>query len=328
MRRYAGRSANIASVLTSVKKLVIPRYRTVEVIPITSLPSLNTSKASYPQELRLRLKWIFKEDEALRIKGLIIDLDGCVYVGNKVVEGVPEALEELAKRGIKLLYLTNNSSKTAYEYSKKLKDMGIKAETNDILTSAEATACYIAERYGARGKKVFLIGSEAFKAELEKRGLAVVDSLDVDFVVLGVDFSFNYDKLTKACRAILRGAKFIASNLDATIPSEEGILPGAGSLASAVTKATGVKPIVVGKPSKRIILEALRRLGVGKEEVAIVGDRIETDIKAGKSTDIYTILVLTGVTSLEKLLEVDEKLRPDLVIDSLADIVKALEHLS
>jgi len=241
----------------------------------------------------------------LKVKGLIIDLDGCVYIGDQVVRGVPEALENLSKLDVKILYLTNNSSKNAHEYSEKLRKMGIKAEAKDILTSAEATACYMAEKFKA-GRRVFLIGSKSFKAELEKRGFLVVDSSDVDYVVLGIDSDFDYAKLTKACRAIVKGAKFIASNLDATIPSPDGILPGAGSLASAITKATGVKPIVVGKPSKRIILEALKRLNVKREEAAIVGDRLETDIKAGKSAGICTILVLTGVTDPAKHLEVDE----------------------
>lgn len=258
------------------------------------------------------------------VKGLIVDLDGSVYVGDKPIKGVPEALEELRHRGIKILFLTNNATKTPQEYLQKLENMGIRVALHEILTSSVIASSYIRRVYGP--SKVYAIGTKALEKVLRSYGHEIVDS-GSDIVVVGLDFDFNYQKLSRALKEIKRGARFIATNMDATIPIEGDIMPGAGSIVKAVEVASGVKPLVVGKPSKIALKEALKRLKLNPEEVLVVGDRLETDIKMGRSFKCFTALVLTGVTKDIVFSSLPEQLRPHLVIKSLADLPYIIREL-
>ncbi|MDH5816211.1 MAG: HAD-IIA family hydrolase [Candidatus Nezhaarchaeota archaeon] len=258
------------------------------------------------------------------VKGLIVDLNGSVYVGDKPISGVPEALKELKRKGIKILFLTNNTTKTPQEYQQKLENMGIRVALNEILTSSMIAASYIKRTYGP--SKVYVIGTKALEEVLRSYGHEVVAS-NSDIVVVGLDFDFNYQKLLKASREIRRGAKFIATNIDATIPVEGDIMPGAGSIVKAVEVASGVKPLVVGKPSKIALKEALRCLKLKPEEILVVGDRLETDIKMGRKFKCLTALVLTGVTRDVTSSSLPEHFRPHLVIRSLADLPRTISKL-
>ena len=256
------------------------------------------------------------------IKGLVIDLDGSVYVGDKPINGVPQALEELRSKGIKLLFLTNNATKTPREYLEKLEGMGIKASIDEILTSSVIAASYIRRARGP--SRIFVVGTKALEEVLRSYGHEIVTS-NSDVVVAGLDFNFNYQKLARASREIRRGAKFVATNTDATLPLEGDVMPGAGSIVKAIEVASGVRPLVVGKPSRIAMKEALMRLRLGPSEVLVVGDRPETDIKMGRRFDCLTALVLTGVTKEATLEGLPEELRPHFVIRSLAEVPKLIE---
>ena len=257
------------------------------------------------------------------IKGLIVDLDGSVYVGDKPISGVPEALEELRSKGVKVLFLTNNATKTPQEYLEKLEGMGIKASIEEILTSSVIAASYIRRVYGP--SRVFVVGTKALEKVLTSYGHEVVDS-NSEVVVAGLDFNFDYQKLTRASREIRRGAKFVATNTDATIPLEDDVMPGAGSIVKAIEVASGVRPLVVGKPSRIAMREAIMRLGLRPPEVLVVGDRPETDVKMGKKFNCPTALVLTGATKETDLRRFPEALQPHFVLKSLAEILRLIEN--
>ncbi|MHC1600842.1 MAG: HAD-IIA family hydrolase [Candidatus Nezhaarchaeales archaeon] len=260
----------------------------------------------------------------MTIKGVIVDLDGCVYVGNKPISGVPEALKELRSRGVRILFFTNNATKTPEEYLEKLMSMGIEASLNEIMTSSIIAASYIKRAYGP--SRIYVVGTKALEEVIKSYGHEVVDS-NSNVVVVGLDFDFNYQKLSKASREIRRGASFIATNADATIPVENDVLPGAGSIVKAIEVASGVKPIIVGKPSRIALKEALLRLQLKPEEVLVVGDRPETDVKMGKRLKCKTALVLTGVTKERDVGTLPEKLKPDFVIKSLRGLPSLLDMI-
>jgi len=258
----------------------------------------------------------------LNFKGFIFDLDGCIFRGDRPIPGARETLDAIRARGIRLLFLTNNSTGTPQQYSEKLAAMGIRASTDEILTSAVATAAYMhqMERGGA-----FIVGEKALETAVEGEGFTILGenrATEAKYVVCGLDREVTYEKLKAASLALERGARFIASNADPSLPTEEGYLPGAGAIISALVATTKIKPEIVGKPSRRIMKIALRRLGLKAEEVVIVGDVLETDIKAGKNSGVHTVLVLTGVTKREQLIA--SNIQPDLTLDSVADIMKLI----
>lgn len=249
------------------------------------------------------------------IKGLIIDLDGCVYRGERLIEGADVAIRALKEAGRRILYLTNNSTKTPEEYASKLRRLGIEADPPEILTSAVATAAYM--RRFARGP-CYVIGEDALRSAILKEGFTISEEVGAGkakYVVCGLDRNFTYDKLAAACFAIQKGAKFIATNTDPNLPVEWGYLPGAGSIVGALRIATGVKPIVVGKPSRYIMEIALEKIGLERSNVAIVGDRVEIDVKAGKVAGLYTILISPG-GDVKRW----KGITPDLVVRSLYEL--------
>ncbi|RLF21295.1 MAG: HAD family hydrolase [Thermoprotei archaeon] len=257
----------------------------------------------------------------MTIRAVIADLDGCVYVGDRPLEGVAEAISVLRRMGVKVLFMTNNATKKPEDYASKLRSMGVEASPKDILTSGVIAASYIKEAWGP--SRVMVVGSRALEEVLEEFGHIRVTS-NADVVVAGLDFDFNYAKLRDASREVRRGARFVATNTDATVPVEHDVLPGAGSIVKAIEVASGVKPIVVGKPSKIALREAMRRLKVKPSEVVVVGDRVETDVKMGKRLKCTTVLVLTGVTSTKDLGSLPRRLRPDFVIESLKNLPELL----
>ena len=258
----------------------------------------------------------------LNFKAFIFDLDGSIYRGDRPVEGAAGVIDALKKKGKKVLFLTNNSTRTSQEYTEKLRRMGIKTSPEEILTSSIATAIYMRnlERGGC-----YVVGEAALKSAIAGEGFTILDEADARrarYVICGLDSGVTYRKLAAACLAIQGGAKFIATNADPNLPVEGGYLPGAGAIISAIITATGVKPIIVGKPSKNIMDVALKKLGVGREEVAIVGDCLDIDVAAGKSAGVYTILVLTGVTCRSDLR--GKSVLPDLTIKSVAELVELI----
>lgn len=263
----------------------------------------------------------------MEIKAVIFDLDGCLYRGNTPIEGASNALDELRRMKFKIMFLTNNATKTVEEYTNHLNKLGIKCQKEEVLTSGLATSIFLAEKYGP--VKVLPVGGKALEEELKKMGHTVLDWREdsmAEFVVACLDFDFNYEKLRSACQAIYNGAKFVATNADPNVPVENRLIPGAGAIVAAISKATGKRPLIVGKPSQIIMRIALRRLGVEGFETVVVGDRLDTDVKAGWKINALTVLVLTGATSLRDL-ERWRGVKPSLILDSVRDLPKALRSL-
>jgi len=259
-------------------------------------------------------------------RAFIFDLDGCVYRGSIPIPGAADTIAHLRKLGKKILFLTNNATRTPEEYVEKLKGMKIDADVDDVLTSATATAIFLSEKYGK--VTIFPVGGRGLIQELERIGHVMVDAHEIEkaeFVVACLDPAFTYEKLDLACQAIFSGAKLVATNIDPTIPFEGGFRPGAGAIVAAISAATGAKPEIVGKPFEHIIKIALDRLRTAAVETVFVGDRLDTDIQAGKEVGGFTILVLTGSTKREAAEKVDDpKQKPDLILPDISYIPQLL----
>lgn len=245
-------------------------------------------------------------------KGYLIDLDGTIYRGTEKIEEAGAFIEGLVKREIPYLFVTNNSSRTPAQVAEKLRAFGIDASDKQVFTTSMATANFIAERKS--DSTAYVVGEEGIIAALQAKGIHLTDEKP-DFVVMGIDRAINYEKLTKACLAVRNGAFFISTNADIALPTERGFLPGNGSITSVVTVSTGVQPVFIGKPESIIVEQALKVLGISKDETIMVGDNYDTDILAGINAGMDTLLVHTGVTTKEHLTKY--KVKPTHVLDSL-----------
>ncbi|MDQ4074830.1 MAG: HAD-IIA family hydrolase [Chloroflexota bacterium] len=254
-----------------------------------------------------------------RVKGFILDMDGVLYRGLTVREGAIDFVAYLNKHDIPYVCLTNNASRTSEMYQEKLDNLGIPIDSAHVLGAAQATAEWLAEQSSDEAR-VLPVGEEGLHEELSRAGFTLVDQAPADYVVVGIDFHFSYDKLKRAALAIRSGAEFIGTNPDPTFPSEEGLLPGNGAILAYLEAATGVEPTIIGKPSRPMMEVALEHVDLPPENVAIVGDRLNTDIQGGQTIGLITILVRGGVTSDEELVHSD--IKPDLVIDHLGALLE------
>ena len=263
---------------------------------------------------------------SMAAKLYVFDLDGVIYRGTESQAHSREIIEHLKSLGHIIRYLTNNSSKTRQTYSAKLSSMGIPATVDEIMTSSYAAALYFAET-NAVGKTVYVIGERGITEELTKAGMNIITGGDdpdahVDFVVAGMDRQFNYQKLARAQDAILHGARFIATNEDATFPVEGGrLMPGAGTITAAIRAATSVEPFVVGKPQLYAFEKILQLTGVPAQRTVVIGDRLTTDVLVGNRAGAETVLVLTGCTSREEADAAEGEMKPHRIIDTLAELV-------
>jgi len=261
-----------------------------------------------------------------KFEAFVFDLDGCIYVGKRIIHGALEVIERLKQLDKKILFATNNATKTPEEFASKLRSFGIKASSNDVFTSATATAMYLLKEFGRC--KVYPVGGKGLTNELRKQGHRVVGLGNVDkadTVVVCLDLQFSYKKLHAASNAILAGRRFIATNVDPVVPVENGFMPGAGSIVSALITATNREPYVVGKPSNSMFDMIFRKLGVSSSKTVIVGDRLDTDIRGGNSSGAFTILVLSGATTTETLDRTsDLGLKPRLTIHDIDHMLSLL----
>ncbi|MFQ3549767.1 MAG: phosphoglycolate/pyridoxal phosphate family phosphatase [Armatimonadota bacterium] len=257
----------------------------------------------------------------------VFDLDGVVYRGKELQPYARETLTNLTKLGHNIFYFTNNAAKSRDTYVQKLNSLNIEANINQIMTSAYATALYFIEN-GHSGKKVYQIGEAGLKKELEEVGMQVftdaIDNIDdIDFVVIGLDRKFNYEKMKYAHLAIMNGAKFIATNRDTTFPIENGVtVPGGGCMVAAVETSTNVKPLVIGKPEIYAYNKILEITNTKPENSIMVGDRLDTDILVGNRAGAQTVLVLTGITSKDEALKAKGDSIPDRIIDNLGELIQ------
>lgn len=254
------------------------------------------------------------------IKALILDMDGVVWKGDAPIGDLPATFKRIRERGLKFVFATNNGTKTPDEYKEKLKELGVEIQADQVVTSALGIAFLMAQKH-PKGTKIFLIGENGMRAALEEKGFEILDvenAPKADAVVMGIDRSINFQKVAEATLLVRAGRPFYTTNTDRTFPTPRGEIPGSGSWLSVVISATGIEPIVAGKPFPYLMELSLERLGTSKEETLVVGDRLETDIAAGKSVGCPTAFVLSGVSKLEEARDWE----PSIIADSLAKLVE------
>lgn len=257
--------------------------------------------------------------------GLLVDLDGVVYTGEVSVPGAAAFLAEARRRSFPLLMVTNNSTSSSEAVVTRLASMGIRVEPGQVLTSAQAAASFIHQTLPSV-EQVFVIGELGLREAVLNEGLRIVDdAAGAECVLVGLDRAFTYAKLAAATRAILGGAPFVATNADALLPVEGGgFLPGAGTMVAAISAATGILPTVIGKPEAALFQEGLARLGgFAPHDVAMVGDRLDTDLDGARRVGLRTILVLSGVATRADAEGAAQA--PDAVVPSLIDVASLLQ---
>ncbi|MDX9772363.1 MAG: HAD-IIA family hydrolase [Bacteroidales bacterium] len=250
-------------------------------------------------------------------KAFISDMDGVIYHGNKLLPGVPEFVEWLKRENKKFLFLTNSSERTARELQEKMSRLGIDLEEHVFYTSALATAYFLAAQ--RPGGTAYIIGEAGLINAMYNAGYTM-NNYNPDYVVVGDTRSYSFEKIEQAVNLVLKGAKLIGTNPDLTGPVENGIIPATKALISPIELATGRQAYFVGKPNPLMMRIALKRIGCSNEETIIIGDRMDTDIIAGIESEIETLLVLTGISTLKT---VDKfPYRPTYILEGVYDLIK------
>lgn len=259
------------------------------------------------------------------IRAFLMDMDGTVYLGRRLLAGAKGFFRLLDRRGIPYLFFTNNSSADRTLYRDKLRRMGLGVTAGQIITSGEATALYLTTRTPYR--RIFVLGTPSLEQEFRDAGLTLADR-NVDAVVLGFDKTLTYAKLERACHLLCNGAGYVATHPDLVCPTEHGPIPDTGSMIALLHKATGRKPVVVGKPQPRMVAMALQKLGphIKRRGVAIVGDRLYTDMRMGRRAKLTTILVLSGEAKKADLRKSPDK--PDYVFESIRELAREMRNVT
>ena len=261
---------------------------------------------------------------ARSMKLYLFDMDGTLYLGDRLFDFTVELLSQIRRTGGRYLFMTNNSSKSVADYIRKLEKMGISATREDFITSSQATAYYLHKHH--EGQRLYVCGTESLKQELRMEGFAVTEKIEeTDCIVMGFDTELTFRKLHDVSYLLLtRDIPYIATNPDLVCPTEFGSVPDCGSVCIGIKNATGREPIVIGKPSPLMPQLAMEKLGIAKEETCVVGDRIYTDVNSGLNAGITGILVLSGETTRE-ILEASED-KPHLVLENAGQILDALKQ--
>ena len=250
----------------------------------------------------------------------LLDMDGTLYLGDEVFDGAVDFIRSLEKTGRRFIYLTNNSSRAGADYITRLRRLGFPCEAENVFTSGMATAMYLNQNYP--GKHVCLVGTEAFRRELEAEGI-VIDDENAQAVVCGFDTELVYRKLERAVHFLRKGVPFIAANPDWVCPMPGGeVLPDCGSICALLTAASGRKPAYIGKPNRRMVDIISKQTGIPNGEICCVGDRLYTDIAVGVNAGAVTVLVMSGETDAAMLEKSDVK--PDFVFADVAELAKEL----
>lgn len=249
--------------------------------------------------------------------GFIIDMDGVIYHGNKLLPGIPEFLKWLESSGKKFLFLTNSSERSPRELHEKLLRLGIDVGEEHFYTSALATAGFLASQ--KPNGSAFIIGDAGLIHALYSFGYTI-NNVNPDYVVVGDTHNYNFESIQTAVNLVLKGARLIGANPDVSGPVENGIAPSTKALIAPIEIATGKKAYFVGKPNPLMMRIALKRLMVSREEAIVIGDRMDTDVRCGLESEIDTLLVLSGITSRE---EVDNfPYRPQYILNGIIDLVQ------
>lgn len=250
-------------------------------------------------------------------KGFICDMDGVIYHGNNLIDGVLPFVTWLMEQEKHFVFLTNSSERTPLELSQKLKRMGLDVPVEHFYTSALATASFLKNQ--CPGGSAYVIGEAGLLNSLYDAGICMND-VNPDYVVMGDTRTYNFEKIEKAIALVNNGAKLIGTNPDITGPTEQGIMPATGALISPIEIATGKKAYFVGKPNPLMLRHAMKTLGCHSEETVIIGDRMDTDVVAGIETSTETVLVLSGVTT-EKMIG-NFPYRPTHIVNNVGDLVR------
>lgn len=266
------------------------------------------------------------------IRALIIDMDGVLWHGEQPLPGLIEFFQTLRDQQLPFVAATNNARQTQKQYVNKLAGMGVTIKPKEVLTSAMATAQYLAERNNPAQTRVFVIGESGATEPLQERGFILTNSYEVndggkktaDIVVCGLDKTLTWDKLAEATSHIRAGAQFIGTNGDATLPTEHGFAPGNGAILAALQAATGITPTIIGKPEPIMYQQAIALLGVNPADTIAIGDRLDTDILGAVRAGIRSLMVLTGVSAEEDLKSIDYQ--PTWIMPDIRDLTHALRY--
>jgi len=264
------------------------------------------------------------ENSALRkVKLFLFDMDGTLYLGDKLFDFTNELLATIKANGGRYMFMTNNSSKSVKDYILKLEKLGIKADYDDFITSSQATVFYLKNHHP--NAKLYVCGTQSLKDEFLKEGfLLTEDTYETECIVMGFDTELNFKKLHDISYMLCtRDLPYIATNPDYVCPTEFGSVPDCGSVCDMIFNATGKRPVVIGKPEALMPQLAIEKTGCNKEETAVIGDRIYTDIKSGINAGTLTVLVMSGETTREILNNSPEK--PDFVLPSGKEIMEIIK---
>jgi len=255
------------------------------------------------------------------IKLFLLDMDGTIYLDNDLFDGTTDFLEYVKKIGGRYMFVTNNSSKSVDKYIEKLASLGINSTADDFLTSTNATIRHLKNK---GYKKIYALGTESFRQQLEKSGLCITTNRDddIDCLCMGFDTELAFSKLEDACILLGKGVDYVATNPDWVCPTWYGFVPDCGSVSQMLCNATGRMPQFIGKPEPDMINMALEKTGFSKEETAIMGDRLYTDIKCGVNAGVNTIFVLSGEGTMEDIEK--ENVHPDYIFDNIRSLYNEL----
>ena len=255
-------------------------------------------------------------------KGFLLDMDGTFFLGDHILPGGLELLALLNQRGLPFSFLTNNTSRGKDAYVQKLMGMGVRLEDARIYTAGDATISYLQKYF--QGKKVFLLGTKSLEDSFRAGGIQLSDT-EPEVAVIGYDTSLTYVRLSAFCGFVRLGLPYIATHPDVNCPMPDGPVPDIGAMMSLVEASTGRKAdVVLGKPNPGIVNALAEQWGLEPQELVMVGDRLYTDIALGQTAGVRTVLVLSGETQSEDLIDV--VFQPDLICENLADLVRFLKH--
>jgi 4-nitrophenyl phosphatase len=259
-----------------------------------------------------------------QVRCFLLDMDGTFYLGERLIDGALAFIDTLREQGKDFIFLTNNSSKSRSQYVEKITRLGLPVSEEKIFTSGEATALYLLNRMP--GGRLYVVGTPGLEEEFRSRGFRLVDE-DPDMVVLGFDTTLTYQKLWRLCDFVREGRPYIATHGDLNCPTPTGYMPDIGSFIAAIKTSTGREPdLVVGKPNRMIVDAVAQKVNLPIEKLAMIGDRLYTDIALGSTSGILTVLVLSGETSTADL--ADSPYKPSYIFQNLGAVALRLkEHL-
>ena len=253
-----------------------------------------------------------------KIKCFILDMDGTIYLGNELFSFTKDFLKKVEETGREYYFFTNNSSKSQQDYIEKLERFGIRIKSQQMMTSTHVISRYLKQHY--EGKSVYVVGTPSLIQEFQYFDMNLTEE-DPDIVLLGFDTTLNYEKLKKACQYIRNGCIYFGMNEDLNCPMEGGtFIPDCGSMARLIEASTGRFPEFFGKPSKYTLDYIIKETGCKPEEIAIVGDRLYTDIAVADGSEVTSILVLSGESSREDVEKSD--IKPDYIVKDLSEIIR------